>query len=97
MRRSPAHTINVTTKYTTHLNKQRLSKSLSEATDWIGSGGLRSMDYGCGAGNLTSHLVLLGHNVTAADVTPSFTKITTALDPAHITPFVLNGSDMHET
>jgi len=54
------------------------------------------MDYGCGAGNLTSHLVRLGHNVTAADVTPSFTKITTALDPAHITPFVLNGSDMHE-
>ncbi|MBK7575948.1 MAG: class I SAM-dependent methyltransferase [Ignavibacteria bacterium] len=78
------------------LEQERLSKSLSEATDWIGSGGLRSMDYGCGAGNLTSHLVRLGHNVTAADVTPSFTKITTALDPAHITPFVLNGSDMHE-
>lgn len=78
------------------IEQQRLSESLANATGQIKSGGLRSMDYGCGAGNLTHHLIRLGHTVTAADVTPSFTQITSSFDPARITPFVLNGADMHE-
>jgi SAM-dependent methyltransferase len=32
----------------------------------------RALDFGCGAGNLTAHLLALGLDVTAADVSPEF-------------------------
>jgi len=34
----------------------------------------RALDYGCGSGNLTRHLIAIGMNVVAADVSPKFLK-----------------------
>ena len=74
--------------------QQRLRLSLQDAVASIQSPGVRAMDYGCGAGNLTSHLVELGMDVVAADVTPSFARITVSLAPDHVEPFILNGRDL---
>lgn len=81
--------------YNSH-EQERLLLSLRNASTQIASGGKHSMDYGCGAGNLTTHMIALGLTVTAADVTPSFVSRTAAIDPSKISPFVLNGADMHE-
>ncbi len=53
----------------------RLHLVLGRARDAIRSGGVDALDYGCGTGNLTQHLLELGLRVTAADVTPQFLDI----------------------
>jgi SAM-dependent methyltransferase len=37
--------------------------------------GTRALDFGCGSGNVTAHLVELGMDVVAADVSPEFLRI----------------------
>lgn len=53
----------------------RLAALLGRAKSAIESDGARALDYGCGSGNLTRHLLGLGFEVTAADVTPAFLNL----------------------
>jgi len=56
----------------------RLRESLQEAVAAIGTkrdGGVaRALDLGCGSGNLTAHMLDLGLDVVAADVSPDFLR-----------------------
>ena len=52
------------------VEQQRLRLALSDALLAVRSGGVHALDYGAGTGNLTRHLIDLGANVTAADVSP---------------------------
>ena len=54
----------------------------------------RAFDLGCGAGNLTRHFLAEQCLVTAADVTPSFVSMVTALDAEHVDGLILNGLDL---
>ena len=78
------------------IEQTRLHNTLSWAVEHITSGGKQVMDYGCGTGNLTQHLLLLGCQVTTADVTPSFVKMASKLDPEMTTQHILNGEDLSE-
>ena len=53
------------------VEQSRLRGSLERATGEIRSGGWRALDIGCGTGNVTAHLLELGFEVTAADVSPA--------------------------
>ncbi len=76
------------------IEQERLQNALTLANSMRTSPGLLALDYGCGAGNLTRHLLGLGFEVIAADVTPSFTEITANLQRNRVRPFILNGMDM---
>jgi SAM-dependent methyltransferase len=55
--------------------QERLGAAVARAVEAIESGGTRALDFGCGTGNITRHLLALGQDVTAADVTPKFLRI----------------------
>jgi len=78
------------------IEQQRLRAALQQAHDHIDSTKQvpSALDFGCGTGNLTRHLVDIGFHVTAADVTPSFVELATAYDPSSTTGFRLNGKDL---
>ncbi|RPI68094.1 MAG: class I SAM-dependent methyltransferase [Ignavibacteriae bacterium] len=80
------------------VEQERLHHELEHAVRLVtsSSGQPRVFDLGCGSGNLTRHLLALGCHVTTADVTPTFVKMASALDPANTTPYVLNGVDLSE-
>jgi ubiquinone/menaquinone biosynthesis C-methylase UbiE len=56
---------------------------------------LEALDFGCGSGNLTGHLLRLGAKVTAADVSRGFLQL---VEERHrgwpVRTFVLNGEDL---
>jgi SAM-dependent methyltransferase len=52
------------------VEQARLRAALVRACD--AAAGTRALDFGCGSGNLTGHLVELGMEVTAADLSPEF-------------------------
>lgn len=54
--------------------QERLAAFLARARGSISSGSnpLRALDFGCGSGNLSSHLLALGFDVTAADISRGF-------------------------
>jgi ubiquinone/menaquinone biosynthesis C-methylase UbiE len=54
------------------VEQQRLRSALQDAATGIRSGGRRALDFGCGSGNVTMHLLALDLDVTAADVSPHF-------------------------
>lgn len=54
----------------------RLAGALAEAVGAIQSGGIQALDFGCGTGNVSTHLCQMGLQVTGADVTPEFLDIT---------------------
>ncbi len=56
-----------------HREQQRLLHALKAALDQVAEGPPRRvLDLGCGTGNLTAHLLDLGQEVVAADVSPEF-------------------------
>jgi 2-polyprenyl-3-methyl-5-hydroxy-6-metoxy-1,4-benzoquinol methylase len=61
----------------TDIEQERLSAVLARAVGAVESGGVPPLvlDFGCGSGNLTRHLLALGCSVVAADVAPKFLKI----------------------
>lgn len=58
---------------------------------------MRALDFGCGSGNLTRHLLELGCEVVAADVAPQFLSLVEKQHPAErpLRTFRLNGRDLH--
>lgn len=79
--------------------QSRLHASLKEAMDLIqckdGAKRKRVLDLGCGAGNLTDHLVSLGAEVIASDVSPGFlSQIQRRYPDTSVTTLQLNGSDL---
>ncbi len=57
------------------IEQQRLQYALSTALDAVNSGGREALDFGAGTGNLTRHMISLGCQVTAADVSPAFLQM----------------------
>lgn len=57
------------------VEQHRLATFVSDAVDEIRSGGTKALDFGCGSGNLTRHLLAAGLDVTASDVATAFLKI----------------------
>jgi 2-polyprenyl-3-methyl-5-hydroxy-6-metoxy-1,4-benzoquinol methylase len=79
--------------------QSRLHASLKEAMGLILCGEMKTrkrvLDLGCGAGNLTDHLVCLGAEVIASDVSPSFlTQIRQRHPESIVTTLQLNGNDL---
>jgi ubiquinone/menaquinone biosynthesis C-methylase UbiE len=59
------------------IEQQRLHDALRRVTDAVrtGSEPLTALDYGCGSGNLTRHLIALGFQTVSADVSEHFLKL----------------------
>lgn len=77
----------------------RLAALLAEAKAAIRTGHepLRALDFGCGSGNLTAHLLKLGFAVTAADVSSSFLALVKGRFAGHaLAVHRLNGRDLSE-
>lgn len=82
------------------IEQTRLRASLERALAQVRSGGqpLRAFDYGCGAGNLTEHLLALGCATVSADVTDAFLEQIAAryATSRMSTTALLNGEDLRE-
>lgn len=57
------------------VEQARLRESLERAAAHIRSDGRRALDLGSGTGNVTAHLLDLGFDVTAADVSPDLLEM----------------------
>lgn len=88
-RRSPAHTYDDPTAAVYEqkhgdifnvIEQQRLHDALRRAVNAIqtGSQSMTGLDYGCGSGNLTRHLIDLNIQTVSADVTGNFLELVTA-------------------
>src|SRR5437660_1330907 len=80
------------------VEQDRLRSASAMATSHIVSGTARprTLDYGCGTGNLTRHLVHLGCQVMAADVSSKCTKLVHQRygTTGSVDTLVLNGRDL---
>lgn len=80
------------------IEQARLRAKLAEAAAMIrtGSEDKKALDLGCGSGNLTAHLLELGLNVTAADVSGKFLALVRAKfgGDARLSTAALNGKDL---
>lgn len=77
----------------------RLSASLGAAVAAVrnGDSAPRALDFGCGSGNLTRHLLALGCAVTAADVSPRFLDlIQERFGTDRVATSPLNGKDLRQ-
>jgi SAM-dependent methyltransferase len=72
------------------VEQARLRVSLERACAEIP--GRRALDFGCGSGNVTAHLVELGMEVTAADLSPEF--LSTVEERFGVVTLRLNGRDL---
>jgi len=56
------------------IEQERLKKVLSAAVEAVRTGAqpLKALDYGCGSGNLTRHLIELGLETVSADISEGF-------------------------
>lgn len=58
------------------IEQERLRESLNRAIEVISTNTpYRALDFGCGSGNVTRHLINLGIHTTSADVSEEFLKI----------------------
>lgn len=80
------------------VEQNRLAGSLKDAAGFVcsGNGHLHALDFGCGSGNLTRHLLSLGMHVTAADVSAAFLAL---VEHRHGCPELqtvrINGQDLN--
>ena len=72
------------------VEQARLYAALERAAD--AAPGTRALDFGCGSGNVSAHLVELGMDVTAADVSPEFLRLIG--DRLPVRTLRLNGRDL---
>ncbi len=77
------------------IEQKRLREALTQARSFLpdGDGRLKAMDYGCGTGNLTSHLVDLGFDVYSADISSVFLNHVKSQFPT-AQSILLNGKDL---
>lgn len=77
------------------IEQKRLREALAQARSFLpeGTGRPKAMDYGCGTGNLTSHLVELGFDVHSADISTVFLNHVLSQFP-EAKPIHLNGRDL---
>jgi ubiquinone/menaquinone biosynthesis C-methylase UbiE len=56
------------------IEQERLQKALNTAVEGVRTGAqpLKALDYGCGSGNLTRHLIELGMETVSADISEGF-------------------------
>lgn len=80
------------------IEQHRLRQSLTYVRSLINTDSALALDYGCGTGNVTAHLLDLGFNVEAADVTPNFVNMVTDAfgSTGRVTGRILNGMDLRE-
>jgi SAM-dependent methyltransferase len=74
---------------------EALRRMLDEIAASAGADAVRVLDFGCGSGNVTQHLLELGAHVLAADVSPEFLDLVRdrfARRP--VDTFELNGRDL---
>jgi len=77
------------------VEQSRLAGTLARARDAIRTPNpkLRALDFGCGSGNLTRHLLALGLEVTAADVSQGFLDLVRSRYP-DVEILLMNGRDL---
>jgi 2-polyprenyl-3-methyl-5-hydroxy-6-metoxy-1,4-benzoquinol methylase len=81
------------------IEQNRLAHALSRAAAAVRTGvaARTAMDFGCGSGNLTRHLLRLGLNVVAADVAPRLLQLVERrFSDERLTTLKLNGVDLRE-
>jgi ubiquinone/menaquinone biosynthesis C-methylase UbiE len=81
------------------VEQQRLAQALRVARDLVTAPAVprRALDFGCGSGNLTRHLLALDFSVTAADVSAKFLDLVRRRFPSdELTTLRLNGRDLSE-
>lgn len=81
------------------VEQARLTDALRRAKESVrtGSATLRAFDFGCGSGNLTRHLLALGFDVTAGDVSPDFLKLVESRYGCDRLSYLrMNGNDLRE-
>jgi ubiquinone/menaquinone biosynthesis C-methylase UbiE len=79
------------------IEQERLHAALERARDAVSTGAapVQALDFGCGSGNLTRHLLGLGVEVTAADVSPGFLELVRSRYPtARLKTLPMNGRDL---
>jgi len=80
------------------IEQSRLRESLREAIQavWTPSDPRIALDYGCGSGNLTAHLIDLGLHTTSADVSQAFLDIINERfgQTGRSTTLKVNGTDL---
>jgi ubiquinone/menaquinone biosynthesis C-methylase UbiE len=81
------------------VEQARLRDILIRARDLVRtqSAPMRALDFGCGSGNLTSHLLEVGCDVTAADVSPGFLRLVEErFGKQRLNTLQMNGTDLRE-
>jgi 2-polyprenyl-3-methyl-5-hydroxy-6-metoxy-1,4-benzoquinol methylase len=78
-----------------NVEQLRLYSALEKARDAVRTGAdpVEALDFGCGSGNLTRHLLSLGVNVTAADVSQGFLDLVRSRY-AQAKTLLMNGNDL---
>lgn len=81
------------------IEQARLHQALVRARDSIRteSSPPEALDFGCGSGNLTRHLLEIGCAVTAADVSPGFLQLVEErFGRDRVRTVLMNGTDLRE-
>jgi ubiquinone/menaquinone biosynthesis C-methylase UbiE len=79
------------------VEQSRLAAALTRARDAIRTGTEppKALDFGCGSGNLTRHMLALGLDVTAGDVSPDFLRLVERRFPSErLSLLQMNGKDL---
>ena len=79
------------------IEQGRLASALARARDSISTGANppKALDFGCGSGNLSRHMLALGLEVTAADVSTDFLRLVERRFPSErLSLLQMNGKDL---
>ena len=78
------------------IEQSRLVNDLEKSLSFIKKSNITALDLGCGAGNLTNHLLNMGCYVIAADVSTGFLDlIEDKFFDRKVSTFQLNGEDLN--
>jgi len=78
-----------------NIEQSRLVVDLHQSLSFVKKEQVTALDLGCGAGNLTNHLLNMGCNVIAADVSTGFLRLVEKkFQGRNVSTFELNGKDL---